>query len=92
MNGYLPRYIVYVSKSAWYLLRFVLLLFENYLIAFDFQIMDITESFSNLTLMEQINKTDSIVTTLANITIPTEESQFPQELRTVVNIISDINK
>ena len=54
--------------------------------------MELTESFSNLTLTEQINKTDSIVTTLANITVPAEESQFPQELRTVVNIISNINK
>ena len=57
-----------------------------------FQVMELTESFSNLTLTEQINKTDSIVTTLANITVPAEESQFPQELKTVVNIISNINK
>ena len=54
--------------------------------------MELTESFGNLTIMEQINKTDSIVTTLANITMPTEDSQFPQELRTVVNIISNLNK
>lgn len=59
---------------------------------FLFQIIGLTESLSNLTLTEQINKTDSIVTTLANITVPAEESQFPQELRTIVNIISNINK
>ena len=54
--------------------------------------MELTESFSNLMLTEQINKTDSIVTILANITVPTEESQFPQDLKTIVNIITNINK
>ena len=54
--------------------------------------MNLTKSFSNLTADEQINKTDSIVKTLANITVPEEESQYPQELSTTVDIISSINK
>ena len=54
--------------------------------------MNVTESFSNLTDAEQINKTDDIVTTLVNVTIPDEESQYPQELKAVVDIISSINK
>jgi len=54
--------------------------------------MDITDSFSNLTVAEQIIKTDSVAKALANVTVPEEESQYPQELRTVVNIISSINK
>ena len=62
------------------------------LLAHLFQIIELTESLGNSTLTEQINKTDSIVTTLANITVPGEESQFPQELRTIVDIISNINK
>ena len=57
-----------------------------------FQIMELTESLSNLSLTEQINKTDSIVATLKNITVPAEESQFPQELSAIVHIISNINK
>ena len=54
--------------------------------------MELTESLSNLSLTEQINKTDSIVATLKNITVPGEESQFPQELSTIIHIISNINK
>jgi len=54
--------------------------------------MNFTELFNNLTVTEQIIKTDIVVKTLANITDPEEESQYPQELRTVVNIISSINK
>jgi len=54
--------------------------------------MNLTESFSNLTATEQIIKTDSIAKALANITVPEEVSQYPQELRIVVNIISSINK
>lgn len=54
--------------------------------------MELTESLRNLTAVEQINRTDSIVTILANITVPEEQSQFPQELSTAVNIISSINK
>ena len=54
--------------------------------------MNLTESFNNLTATEQINKTDSIVMTLANITVPEKESQYPQELKTAVDIISSINK
>ena len=57
-----------------------------------FQIQNVTESFSNLTATDQINKTDSIVKTLANITTPDDESQYPQELETIVKIISSINK
>ena len=57
-----------------------------------FQIQNVTESFSNLTVTDQINKTDSIVKTLANITTPDDESQYPQELETIVKIISSINK
>ena len=54
--------------------------------------MNLTESLSNLTATEQINKTDSIVITLANITAPGKGSQYPQELRAAVDIISSINK
>ena len=54
--------------------------------------MELTESFSNLTATEQINKTDDIIIILANVTVPTEESQYPQDLSTAVNIISSINK
>ena len=54
--------------------------------------MELTELFSNLTTIEQIDKTDNIVTTLSNITVPTEESQYPQDLSTTVDIISSINK
>ena len=57
-----------------------------------FQIVNLTETFSNLTTTDQINKTDGIVKTLANITTPDKESQYPQELSAVVNIISSINK
>ena len=54
--------------------------------------MELTESFSNLTETEQINRTDGIVIILANITVPTEGSQYPQDLSTAINIISSINK
>ena len=54
--------------------------------------MNLTESFSNLTATDQINKTNNIVKTLANITTPDKESQYPQELSSIVNIISSINK
>ena len=54
--------------------------------------MELTEAFNNLTATEQINRTDSIVISLANITVPTEEPQYPQDLSTAVNIISSINK
>ena len=54
--------------------------------------MELTKAFNNLTATEQINRTDSIVISLANITIPTEEPQYPQDLSTAVDIISSINK
>jgi len=54
--------------------------------------MNLTELFSNLTVAEQITKTDSVAQTLANVTVPEEKSKYPQELKTVVNIISSINK
>ena len=54
--------------------------------------MELTELFSNLTAIEQIDKTDNIVTTLSNITVATEESQYPQDLSTTISIITTINK
>jgi len=57
-----------------------------------FQITNLTESFSNLSVTEQINGTDSIVEALVTITQPVEQSQYPQELSAVVGIISTINK
>jgi len=65
---------------------------KKHIIMFIFQVTNLTESFSNLTVTEQINETDSIIEALVTITQPVEQSQYPQELSAVVGIISTINK
>jgi len=57
-----------------------------------FQITNLTQSFSNLSVTEQINETDILIGALVMITQPEEQSQYPQELSVVVGIISTINK
>lgn len=78
---------------VWYLTRFVYATCLKVVITHSsLQTMELTELFSNLTTIEQIDKTDNIIMTLSNITVPTEQSQYPQDLSTTVDIISSINK
>jgi len=56
------------------------------------QVSQLVEAISNLNTSEQLNQTNAIVETLATITATDEQSLYPQELSTTVNVISTINK
>ena len=54
--------------------------------------MNLSLSLNDLNVTERISQTSSIATALVNVTIPTEQPVYAEDINLAVNIVSTLNK
>ena len=75
--------------TVYYLNHTLLEMFIHYCI---FQATNLSLSVNELNVTERISQTSSIATALVNITAPTQEPIYAEDINLAVDIVSTLNK